>query len=387
MTSLIDIGKEKQLFLDEYLVERITGARQVLHPPQKMGTDPIIPADSPWEGNSLVMRTVLYDSQDELYKMWYLASDITSQRDPGTGTITVGGNGDSRVCLAVSTDGRNWEKPDLGEGHNVVMRGSGRKLNWGCFFPQQVIHDPLEQDPALRWKMVYWDQPGTASPYGICFAASPDGFAWTPLSDYPAITNVNDGSCLIATHREGPCPWLKSNYLLYQQTWKYNPDLPVERDNLKNIHRRISLWASESIHGKWIGPIVVLEPDKDDPPDLQFYWLTAFHMKEGFGGFLSCHHTIDQTMDIQLVTSVDGWTWERRNGRRPILPLGALGQFDCGIVSSISGPMRIGDKVYMLYIGRARAHDQKLRYPELECPDPAAGIGIAELDSDVVSIP
>jgi len=51
MTSLIDIGKEKQLFLDEYLVERITGAKQILHPPQKAGPDPIIPADRPWEGN------------------------------------------------------------------------------------------------------------------------------------------------------------------------------------------------------------------------------------------------------------------------------------------------------------------------------------------------
>ncbi|MBT3381778.1 MAG: hypothetical protein HN742_05525 [Lentisphaerae bacterium] len=336
---------------------------------------PLLLADKPWEeGGILRAISVMPDVEEGRIRLYYL----TWHRDDFT---------KNALCVAYTSDGFAWEKPDLGEGHNVVMRGSGRKLNWGCFFPQQVIHDPLEQDPALRWKMVYWDQPGTASPYGICFAASPDGFAWTPLSDYPAITNVNDGSCLIATHREGPCPWLKSNYLLYQQTWKYNPDLPVERDNLKNIHRRISLWASESIHGKWIGPIVVLEPDKDDPPDLQFYWLTAFHMKEGFGGFLSCHHTIDQTMDIQLVTSVDGWTWERRNGRRPILPLGALGQFDCGIVSSISGPMRIGDKVYMLYIGRARAHDQKLRYPELECPDPAAGIGIAELDSDVVSIP
>jgi len=47
-----------------------------------------------------------------------------------------------------------------------------------------------------------------------------DDFLKNALSDYPTITNVNDGSCLIANHQERPCPWLKSNYLLYQQTWK-----------------------------------------------------------------------------------------------------------------------------------------------------------------------
>ena len=336
---------------------------------------PILQPDKPWEeGASIRAISVMPDEEAGRLRLYYLVWN----RDDFS---------KNALCVAYTRDGLNWEKPDLGQGHNVVMRGAGLRMNWGVFFPQQVIHDPIDEDDDLRWKMVYWDRPAESSPCGLCLAGSRDGFVWRKLNDYPVITNANDGSCLIATHREGPSPWLKSKYHLYQQTWKFNPNLPVERDNLKMMHRRISIWWTEVFRGKWIGPTVVLAPDESDAPDLQFYWLTVFRMRNGFGGFLSCHHTTDQTMDVQLVTSPDGWTWERQNGRRPILPLGGPGRFDCGMVSSISGPMRVGDKVYILYLGRAKVHDQQLRYPDLECPEPAAGMGLAEVDPSVLDIP
>jgi len=336
---------------------------------------PILTADRPWEQSATLRAiSVMPDEDGGRLRLYYL---VWNRADFSKNAL----------CVAYSEDGLHWQKPDLGEGHNVVMRGSGCKMDWGVYFPHQVIHDPVDEDESLRWKMAYWDKPTASNPYGICLAASPDGFAWRPLGDYPIITGANDGCCLIAAHEPGPCPWLKSYYRIYQQTWKYNPALPTDRDNLRKMHRRISLWATEAFEGKWIGPILILEPDEDDPPDLQFYWLTVFHLKEGFGGFLACHHTIDQTMDLQLVTSKDGWTWDRQNDRQPILAVGGPGRFDCGSVFSISGPMRVADKVYMLYGGRAKVHDQQLRYPDLECPDPEAGIGIAEIDPALVDIP
>ena len=336
---------------------------------------PIIVADKPWElGAGLRAISVMPDPGHDRLRLYYLVwnrPDFTQ----------------NALCVAYSKDGLNWEKPDLGEGHNVVMRGSGLKMNWGVFFPNQVICDPAEEDADLRWKMAYWDRPTETSPCGFCFAVSPDGFAWRKLNDHPSITNVNDGCSLIAAPGPCPCPGLKSGYLLYQQTWKFNPNLPVDRDNLGGIHRRISLWTAGNFYDTWVGPILVLEPDELDPLDLQFYWLTAFPTKTGYGGFLWCHHTIDQTMDIQLVTSPDGWTWDRANDRQPILPVGAPGLFDCGSVASISGPMRVGDKTYILYCGRARTHDQALRCPDLPCPEPDEGIGIAEIEPGVLDIP
>jgi len=336
---------------------------------------PILPVDRPWEeGASLRAISVIPEEDGERLRLYYL---VWNRADSSRNAL----------CVAYSEDGLNWEKPDLGQGRNVVMRGSGSTMDWGVFFPHQVVYDPVDEDEGLRWKTVYWDRPAESSPYGLCLAGSRDGFDWQPLSDYPTITGANDGSCLVAVHKPGPCPIVTSNYHLYQQTWKYNPSLPVDRDNLKTIHRRISIWAAPHFRGKWVGPIVVLEPDEGDPPDLQFYWLTAFHLKDGFGGFLACHHTTDQTMDLQLVTSKDGWTWERQLSKQPILPLGEPGRFDCGMVASISGPMRVGEKVYILYLGRAKVHDQQLRHPDRPCPRPESGIGIAEIAPGVLDIP
>jgi len=336
---------------------------------------PLLAVDKPWEeGATLRAVSVMPDDRGGRLRLYYV---VWSNDDPS-------GNA---LCVAYSRDGFDWEKPDLGEGHNVVMRGSGCTMDWGVFSPHRIIHDPEDEDEGLRWKLVYWDRPTDASPPGLCLAGSRDGLEWHRLGDYPIITGANDGSSLIAVHGRGPLPWLQSQYHLYQQTWKYNPALPTERDNLKGMHRRMSLWTAKSFRGKWLGPTVVLEPDENDPPDLQFYWLTPFHRKNGFGGLLACHHTTDQTMDIQLVTSEDGWTWQRENGRQPILPVGEAGRFDCGMVFSLSGPMRVGNRTYILYSGRATVHDRQLRYPDQERPEPQSGVGIAEIDPAVLDIP
>ena len=335
---------------------------------------PILTADKPWEeGASLRAISVIPEESGKRVRLYYLTwhrGDFTK----------------NALCVAYSQDGFNWEKPDLGEGHNIVMRGSGRALNWGAFFPQQVIFEPNGEDENSRWKMVYWDRPTEAALPGLCLAGSKDGFFWRSLHDHPIITNQNDGSCLITANDRNPIPWLDCKYYLYQQTWKYNPALPTERDNLRKMHRRISIWIAKSFGRGWIGPIVVLEPDRDDPPDHQFYWLTVFHTKKGYGGFLGVHHTIDQTMDLQLVTSEDGWEWQRQNDRRPILTPGGPGRFDCGMVFCTGGPMVIEGRAYILYGGQSWVHDQQLRYPHAEQIGPEAGIGIAEIDPAILDL-
>jgi hypothetical protein len=290
------------------------------------------------------------------------------------------------LCLARSTDGVAWAKPDLGNGTNVVMRASGFTTEWGVFMPTSILHDPADRDPGLRWKMVYWDRLDPTLPAGICLAGSPDGLHWSPCRKTPIVTGANDAqSAVLANPRaqEGPRP---SPVRIYQQTWKYNPDLPTERDNLKCMQRVISIWTADEFDGRWVGPTLVLEPDEKDAPDLQFYWLTAFQTPTGYGGLLNCHHTIDQTMDIQLVSSRDGWTWKRELERVPLLPLGQPGRFDCGMVFAVSRPVIWKDRTLLFFNARAGVHDHQPRYPDLEQPDPAHGIGMAEFTPDLLRI-
>ncbi|MBN1348892.1 hypothetical protein JXJ21_05740 [candidate division KSB1 bacterium] len=334
--------------------------------------EPILLADKAWELNGLMTAvTVLNEPDKDALRMYYL---VRFQAEPLK----------SVLCVADSDDGFEWQKPDLGDGTNIVMRSSGFHPAWGMFSPKSILHDRAEANPEQRWKMLYWDRPAENSPPGMCLAISPDGLRWRPVSDRPIITGANDAGSLLQTKPGSISPLRKGPFLIYQQTWKYNPGLPQARDNLKRIHRRISLWTCANFFDDWIGPITVLEPDAADAPDLQFYNLTVFRTQTGYGGLLACHHTGDQTMDVQWVRSADGWLWHRANDRQPILPLGEKGRFDCGMAYAVSPPVKFKEKVLLFYNGRATVHDGNLHYPDQPRPNPEKGISVAEMSDDLL---
>ena len=88
--------------------------------------------------------------------------------------------------------------------------------------------------------------------------------------------------------------------------------------------------------------------------------------------FLNVHHTIDQTMDAQMVSSADGMAWERLHNRTPVLPSRGPGWWDCGMVKVISPPVYWKGRTLVFYNGRSTTHDWKPRYP-----DGPSGIGVA----------
>ena len=335
---------------------------------------PVLRPETTWEtGGLLSAVTMIAEPDTSGLRLYYL---VRFSDDPLKNVL----------CLARSSDGQSWTRPDLGDGSNVVMRSSGNETGWGMFMPKRIVHDPLDTD--APWKMIYWERPAPESAVGICLATSTDGIEWHPSSDRPLIDSANDAASFTPTHPDHPETIRNARYLLYQQTWRYNPNLPQDRDNLRAMHREISLWHSPGfgtakMGGGWIGPITVLAPDDKDPSDLQHYWLTPFHTTTGYGGLLNCHHTIDQTMDVQYVTSKDGWTWTREWDRMPIVPLGERGTFDCGMTFCMSPPVKWGDQTLIAYNGRCSVHDGALRYPEDARPEPGEGIGMAvvgELD-------
>lgn len=335
---------------------------------------PILTLDQPWEdGNHTNAISAMKDPYSDDLLLYYLVSNWS---DPLRNVL----------CLARSDDGVTWAKPDLGDGTNIVMRASGRKTDWGVFMPTSILHDPQEKDPAFRWKMIYWDRIHPSLPTGVCLARSPNGINWIPCRDVPIITGANDAQSAVLENPRARQGLHASPVLIYQQTWKYRPDLPVERDNLKCMQRVISIWNADEFDGRWVGPTLILEPDAQDAPDLQFYWLAPFQTPTGYGGLLNCHHTVDQTMDIQLVSSRDGWSWKRELGRTPLLPLGEPGRFDCGMVSAASPPVQWNGRTLLFFNARASVHDHQPRYPDLAQPDPQKGISMAEFTPDLLRI-
>ncbi len=103
-----------------------------------------------------------------------------------------GGDGDdgtvkgTRMCYAVSTDGINWEKPELGlvefngtRNNNLVQFDSEHSANMGSIL---VVHDPEDPDPDRRFKLV-----NEVHPFLNIAAFSPDGLHWRESEHNPVL--------------------------------------------------------------------------------------------------------------------------------------------------------------------------------------------------------
>lgn len=345
-----------------------TGAAMLISRSQ----NPILAGDKDWERGGILSATGAFtEDEGDAIRLYYR---ISFPEAPLRNVL----------CLARSSDLETWEKPDLGDGTNIVMRGSGNEVGYGTFMTCRILRNDLDRTATNPWTMLYWDRLTAHREPGFCLATSSDGIHWTPISRHPFITSANDAASLIEARKECITPLGKASHYVYQQTWKYNPALPKDRDNLKGLHRRISIWRAGSLSGPWRGPISILEPDESDPLDTQFYWLSPFPLGNGYGGLLHCHHTVDQTMDVQLIVSEDGWSWQRALNRSPLLGLGERGRFDCGMVSAWAMPIRWKNRVLLFYSGRATVHDGQARYSQGSTPEP--GIGIAEFSDELLNM-
>ena len=184
--ALINIASDKQLFADNYLIESLKDARQVMNPAQKLESNPVLWPEKPWEGDYLGVSNVWFDHADQIFKMWYrpathrayldadgkLAADAPADDDPIT------------ACLALSEDGIHWERPELGL---VEYQGSKKNnlLPDDAFMPY-FFQDLHEEDPSKRYKgLIRTGSTTTTMTFDLFY--SPDSLTWTPCEHNPVI--------------------------------------------------------------------------------------------------------------------------------------------------------------------------------------------------------
>ena len=62
----------KQLFIDDYVIEKLNGVEKVLNQPVKHSRNPIVTTDKPWEqGQKLTYASVMFDEKESIFKLWY----------------------------------------------------------------------------------------------------------------------------------------------------------------------------------------------------------------------------------------------------------------------------------------------------------------------------
>lgn len=178
--KVIDIGSRRELFVDNYLVEKLSGGANLrLHHP--VPKEIAIRHNKAWEGNGTSFHSIFKDG--DIFRMYYSSFqlDILSEKNsirPHT----------LFCAYAESTDGINWVKPNLGihefEGsreNNIVMASgefNGIKVDAGQVSVFKDTNPNVAQDEKYKAFLVA----GIPYPHGIIPFKSSDGLNWAPMS-------------------------------------------------------------------------------------------------------------------------------------------------------------------------------------------------------------
>lgn len=171
-TAVINLGSRRELFVDNFLIEKLNGAELRLQTPRDEGN--VLAFDKPWEGAFCAYVTILKD--EGKFRAYYRGNPAAGA-DGGPGETT---------CYAESIDGKNWTKPDLGlhvvagtKENNAILASAAPLTHNFCPMIDGKSGVPAQE----RYKALA----GT-SKTGLVAFVSADGLSWRKLREEPVIT-------------------------------------------------------------------------------------------------------------------------------------------------------------------------------------------------------
>ena len=370
-SSHLHIGKNRQLFFDNQVIERTQDLTRVVHTP-KAEPEPLIQADRPWEKITyfaLGTHNVVRD-RDGQWHCWYCNWDYDPKRFAETRDGYDLKVSFLRLCYARSADGIHWEKPLLGL-HQVDGRDTNIIVgdeSFGGFYIVTPIEDPFEEDPAKRFKTL--GVRVSSAYYRIEAAYSADGIHWnfyeTPpcfgtwgpyLQDEFTLGYDPLGRMYTATVRspyQGATPLSEPTPLATKSFLR-----PVEhgawwRGNKRRIFQTES---SDLLH--WSQPYPILAPDEIDNLDESFYGMCQTRIGDTHIGFVNLFRECENTLRVRLAWSRDGKNWEWANQRQPWLESAKMSgaEWDSVMVYQGVPPIEVGDEHWIYYGGAKSHHD------------------------------
>ncbi len=324
----IDVGR--QLFVDDFLIERTT-LKRTFHAAHHHPASPVLKPDQPWEqeGASPVAMVfsdgVWYDPQERLFKMWYMGGYTRS------------------TCYATSRDGIRWEKPvlDVQAGTNVVHT-SGRDSS-------TVWLDLEEKDPQRRYKLFVYTRQVNSEQQAITISFSGDGVHW---KDVASSGPTGDRTTVF--------------YNPFRKVWVYS--LREYFSPPDGVGRCCRYWEHPDViaGAKWNEgePALWVGADKLDPrrADLnvapELYNLDCVAYESIILGLFSIWRgqPTDRAKpnEVCLGFSRDGFHWDRPD-RRAFMPVSEhYGDWNWANVQSAGGCcLVVGDELYFYVSGRA----------------------------------
>jgi len=173
-TTALNIGSRRELFVDDFLFESMTGAELKLHQPEPR--DVALVCDQPWEGNTSAYYAIL--RADDRFRMYYRGSHFDEKAKQAAHP--------EFACCAESRDGLKWEKPEWGlfefngsKRNNIIWTGAGTHN----FTPFKDGHPACAPD--ARYKALAGGTTTLDGKKKSCLNAlkSADGVRWTLMAD------------------------------------------------------------------------------------------------------------------------------------------------------------------------------------------------------------
>jgi len=311
-----------QYFMDDTLIANSQRVQRIWLP-AKIYPYPVVNSDKPWEYRILAMFGSVLPKPDSGYFMYYYnwptkVSGVT--------------------CIAASEDGFRWNKPELG-----ITDFNGSKANNVIIAPPvlndgpSMMYDP--DDPVHPYKAMIFQCDGETwcEKWGLYGYESSDGVNWTPTTPH-LLLRAGDRSNLMGTKHNG-------KYRVYTR----------HKDMFQHCGA-CAIYMSESEDFKtWSEPELVLAPDLVDDPDVEYYSMSVFERNGWFLGLLEYWRSSIDDIEVQLVFSRDGRTWQHPTPREPfIAPIYEWNRKWNSCASN--GPIIINEQMVFYFGGRNTSH-------------------------------
>ena len=168
------LGGKRALFVDDVLIDQLVGVQQQLNPP--VARETVFTFDAPWEGSGSDFERLI--RVGSTLRMYYMATELTTSDG-----LKIG-NGTTFACVAESTDGIHWTRPDLGifefqgSKHNNIVWAQPKLDNFTPF---------IDTNPACPADEKFKATSGGRS--GLFAFKSADGLHWSKLQEEPIIVH------------------------------------------------------------------------------------------------------------------------------------------------------------------------------------------------------
>ncbi|MDA0282879.1 MAG: HEAT repeat domain-containing protein, partial [Planctomycetota bacterium] len=370
--GVILAGSNKQLFIDDFVVDDMSGLKRRLHPFKKHERNPVFQAQVPWEEGwaDPFMSTVIYDAEQRCFRMWYRCGPRHSLKG-----------------YAVSEDGIHWRRPNVAatawqafEAHNLL--GFDGQIGIWKKPGNNVQYDPHAKDSEDRFQSLFYQHDKT---YGV--SRSSDGITWSqPQAVRPAYGDVVS---LITDPGQ-------DRYLFF-------PKYMREHDGF--VRRSFAAATLKKLDDPFTAKFPFLAGHREDAlvgdgacrafgsllPDVtqlngfhsEIYSVTAMPYEGVFVALYDLWPVIgdrEGPLDMPMKVSRDMQTWTDVDFPRRALSIGQFGEWDSGMVYGANTMLVVDDEIRLYYLGANMGHCTNIL--PMTRPYHSLGVGLATLRLD-----